>query len=596
MLDIVKLARTNKKYRKMIVEWCTGRKQHYLASDCFKILKSRAEMLHDACHMKNPVNEGNVWNSKIIVSLARQNYLMRRAITKKNFIQDPLFTLDAIGNTTAENAENMQQVLTMNNYHTKYRQTFLESVIDDASMIGCFCAFTAFQPVTEYGWKTVFNPYSPYGSYQREWGPLRTDRTVGSYRFHPLNYWQMPDVANSELSPIRGFMDEYSIAELIACTESYPDSYIKETVKKVIEKGKKDSQESDDFYSPESRGFDRDYLRVHVDRVWTQLPIKGNEEDQTTYMLEMVGDELIRIDINQNDYNVIPITTGTFRKRGEFWWGHSDDEDVIPDENVLTWLLNAKSDQAIKLLDSAIFYPKGVIDIADLNNRMSNQGYVGYDPTMVKDIKSLMYPWQPTDNSTYNTDYVMREVKELAQRKTSSPDFSRGYNQGGINNKTAAAVNAQTQLFDALEGDMLTVFGNSLSLETEKKVRLLQQNLDDEFNIKPDPREEARHMQRWEVLGDFGYRTSHALQKSNLSEFTRLTNILTALTNFKGSGLPEFQNVVLGPIIRKFLKHADIEDVDEVYNPRASMEMQPGYQPSAPAASQPAMIPEGAAV
>lgn len=574
--DIEKEVRSNIKTRKIVLEWCKARKAEYHKSRCYTLLKQRYETLRDAVLMRSPVHEQNYFNSKIIVSLARQNYLLRRAITKKNFRQDPLITLDPIGATTIQNAEDMQQVLALNFLHTEFRQKCFDQMVDSASWFGSSVVFSLFQQKIQYGWTTAWDP-TGMTQYPRVYAPISQQKNVWNHNVHILNYFQYPEISESESSKFRGFTDRMCLADLIRDVEEEPDMYIKEAIQKVIRDGKKAASIDSSYYADNamnSEEFER--MNMDVERIWTHLPIKGNEEDYMIYYVEIVGDEIIRINQNRLDRNICPLTTATFRRRREYWWGHSDTEDVLPEENYMTLLLTLKADQALKQLDQLFFYPQGLVSPDDINNRMSTQGYIPYDPTLIKDVRQVFYPWQSTDNSTYNTDFIMREIKELAQRKTPSPDFSRGYNQGGLNNKTATAALIMNENSDALESDMMETFGYDLTRVAKKNVILLQQYLGDEFQVRQDIYAAEQTLQKWMILGTFGYRVSHALQKSKVSEFTRFHNIITGIMNFIASGHPSWQNVNLDPLIRKYIKHADIDDVGDVYPPVSQMQMNMG--------------------
>lgn len=584
-----------KKLEKQIRDHVLNNKGAYYDHRCSESLRSRHDRLKSAIDMKSPATQENNFNSKLVFPYVRQQYLLSRAVKKKNFRNDPLFTLEPGETVELDNAKNMQEVLGKNMKATQFRNNFFDRSVDTDSRYGVWVGYSRFEHSMKQGWKTVLAPDGSLSPTERQWGVLSNEEKIMNHNIHPLNYFQDPMEIDSEKSNFRGIIDSITGDCIISDFKANPQNYIKENVVKIIRELEKtragEMQDEDKFVeqdSNESRNSKGDQrsagnysqLKADIVRIWSTLPIVGNEDDSTTYYLEIIGNTIVRFQVNPNDENICPITTGTSRKRLDFWWGNNTAEDSQPFENFITYLLNMKADQAFRLMDSMIFMPDDIdLNMSDINNRHQTGGIVRYGSKEGVDVRKLMVPWQPQDNSGGNVDYIVREAKEIMDRLNPAPDFNRGYNQGGSNNDTATAAVMQGEMGDTLQSDMLEVLGGSYLTLAKKNVVLLQQYLGDNFNIRPDIKEPMQSLTKASILGDFVYNMSSSLNKSRLSEFTTLHNLLTGIGNFKGTPDQTWQNVNTVPLVTKYLKAADIGDTEVVFNEQQVAQQQAQQAP-----------------
>src|SRR4030042_3181677 len=252
----------------------------------------------------------------------------------------------------------------------------------------------------------------------------------------------------------------------------------------------------------------------------------------------------------------------------------------MPHENFFSLFMNIKADSAIKQLQQYIFYPKNAIDTADINNRHVNNGWVGVDVKPGMTLNNMIAEYQGQDRSLQASDWMVREVKESAQKMSTRPDFLRSGNKGGMANNTATAASMLDQVGDYLEEDMLEIFSQGLGLNGRKDAILLIQNLGELIAIRPDPKAMQREIWKEEIIGQYAFTAESSLQKSTIGESIRLQNVLTGMINFMGTGLPVFQGINPIPIVKNWIKKLDVGDVDIIY-PDQNQMAQPGYQPSA---------------
>ena len=570
------------KYEKTITRHVCEWKETYYKSECYKKLTNRYDRLRASINMQFPTTYGrssnratNEFISKVAFPLVRERYLFRRAVIKRNYRPDPLITIVPTGNTPIENAINLQDVLNLNYKATRFRETAFEKLVDDVSRFGAGVCYGAFERSSRQIKRTQMTPFGPMQKTVPEARALCQNHAI-----HILNYFQNPHCNDPEYSDIRGFIDHISVAELKNLVVSHPDNYIRENLEKVIKEAKTSSLRDENYHYDDKEK--KDFSRSGIDlvRVWCKLPIEDNEDDDATYYLEMVGDIIIRFQDNPNDEDICNLTILKIRNNQNYWWGNTDPEDVMPHENFFSLFMNIKADSAIKQLERYIFYPKNAIDTADINNRHVNNGWVGVDVKPGMTLNNMIAEYQGQDRSLQASDWMVREVKESAQKMSTRPDFLRSGNKGGMANNTATAASMLDQVGDYLEEDMLEIFSHGLGLNGRKDAILLIQNLGELIAIRPDPKAMQREIWKEEIIGQYAFTAESSLQKSTIGESIRLQNVLTGMINFMGTGLPVFQGINPIPIVKNWIKKLDVGDVDIIY-PDQNQMAQPGYQPSA---------------
>lgn len=580
MIDLEKkILSGNKELEQKVTNYLLERRGTYESSKCKKHLKARYEKLRNSIDMnfgsagvRGAI--GNQWLSKLAFPLVREQYLLVRAMTKRNFRGSPLITVEPVNNTPMDNAVNMQDVLSLNLKSTMFRETAFDRIVDDVSRYGVGVCYSQFEHREKMFLKTVNTQLGP----QRMQVPSRR-KNCWNYRVHPLNYFQNDLVADPEQSDFRGYVENVPISSLIDDARRFPDNYLKKNLELIIKDAKADAFRDEYFYSDDKSA--RDFAKAGVDRLhfWAKIALDGNEDSDITYYCQIVGDKLIRIQSNWLDEDHCPLTVYTMRNRSEYWWGNAWCEDVIPHENFTFMVMNMKAELGLKQLERFIFYPKGWIDPADLAARHMNGGWVPVDLKNNLQMQNAISEFQPRDTSTGDIDWLFREVKESVQKMSPKPDFLRNGNKGGLANNTATAANLINDTIDQLESDCMETFAYALTLTGKKNVLQLQQFLGDQIRIRPNPKAAPKELWKSEILGDFWYTVLSSLHKNTVQEAIRVQNVLTQMINFKGTGDPTWQNVNMVPIARKWISMLDIGDVDDVMPQQQTAPMaMPGMQ------------------
>lgn len=597
---------SNKEKKKLreIYEYIIARKDSYFNSQCYTSLLRRRDKLQSSIDMQfhsgrlgrlNSQNGGrlglevkNQWQSKVSFPLVRERYMLRRAILRHNFRAQPLFNLEPIGGTTPENAQNMQDVLNLNFKHTKFRQRAFSYVTDSVAKFGNGITYSLFQENNDIVWKTTVDEL--FGR-QRVQVP-RNRKNVYNYDIDIRNYWTNENISHTEDSAYQGHIERVTISDLMSEFNANPEAYINDNIKRVIKEAKESSLRDPKYNDASSKDWESRIVDKTV--YWGRLNIRGNEDDRTIYYVEIVGEDVIRLQENPNDEGMVPYTIFAIEPRLDYWWSNVDSELVVPHENYMNMSLNMTADNVLRNMERYIFYDAGDIDIADLNERHKNGGWVPLH-LKGKTLQQAVYEFQGRDTNVGALDWMNREVKESAQKLSTNPDFLRSGNKGGVANNTATAAQILSNIGDVRESDPLEQFSFGLVNMAERNAILLQQHLGDKFNIRPEPRQAVRELTISDILGRFQYNAESSLSKNYASEAFRLQNSITALLNFINSGHPAFQGIDLTKPVKHWIKQLNLPgDVDDIV--KEQQQMMPGQVPSVqvPGAEFPSAVTEQA--
>lgn len=570
----IDLVKEFKKREKQITDLCVHARESYRTHNCYKSLKNRYIRLRDSNDMIFGSPKGNTgnWNSKLSFPIVKTRALIRKAIISQNFRGKPLITVEKAGNTSIQNARNVQDLVNHNLKATQFLDRAFQQIKNDAARWGAACCYSVFQNSVKEGWKTVKTDFGV----DRQFGVIDESQKVLNVPFHILNYIQEPEVSRHWNSRWNGHQERVNLPEFIAQVKQNPSVYIRENVEWVVKEAKKSAIEDVKYWQDISV----EITKQKMDKTCLYIilsEIEGNEDDLHHYYVEMIGDKIVRFQHNPNDFDLVPYSIFTYYPRDEYWWGNSDSEFVLPHENFTNFIMGAKGDNALRALQQYIFYSKGSIDPSDWNNRRVNGGLIGVDLKDGMSINNMLAFNQFQDTSINTVDSIMREVKANQQELNPRPQFTNpGSETSPLANTTATAANILEAQNDVLEADLLEAFASGLKEMAHNDIVILTQRLSDAFQISPDPQGDDRILKKYEIMGNFRYNVETSLTKNKASELQRLENFLTFVMNIRGTQDPAVMNIQLSPIIENILRQADIGDVDEIYPAQPA---QPAPQP-----------------
>jgi len=426
-------------------------------------------------------------------------------------------------------------------------------------------------------WKTVATPYGP----DRQKIPITDTKNALNKHIHILNYFQNPLISDPDDSDFRGHIEDTKVSALVAASKMSPDNYIKDNLASIIKSAKNGGIEDRDYFRDGESDDGKDFDAIGVKKtIWYgTINIPQNEGSDITYYAEIVGDKIIRFQDNPHDEDLVPYSTFTYYKRQEYWWGNADSEFVMPHENFLNMIMNMKGDNALRALERFIFYAKGSLNVADINARHKNGGWIGVELGANERLDHLLHEYQGQDTSLSSVDAIVREVKESIQKIGTKPDFLRSGTKGGLQNDTATAAMILDKQGNVLESAILERFGYGLKSVGRSNTIMLQQRLADAFAIRPDLREPERLLRKEDILGAYAYDIETSLDQNDESELLKYENFLTFLLNAQATQNPALTSVNLQPIVRTVIQKAAVGDIEKIYPEQIAQQM-PGSVPS----------------
>jgi hypothetical protein len=565
------------KFPKAVRNYVKDRKDTYFDSKPAKALKSRVKLIDDIIDMKFPQSESSI--AEIAMPVVRKRWRELNAFIRKYFENDPMITFTQIGDTPEENAMMRTQLVNRNFASTDFRKDCLRWIIDSASRYGSYVMFTQYVEKSgrSAGRKTTYNP-DGLNQYPREFQQQRKQNAV-TYPVHVLNYFCDIDKNCYSKGTYEGIQDNWRISTLYTLLKD--ENYIKENVEKIISQCKK-GHVDENYHGNEKDSELADYSRetVTVSRVFTNLNFAGNEDDPGEYFTEFIDGEIIRINESGLDDNERPISTATLINRTNTWWGNTDLEDVIPQQNVKNWLMQTEIESVAKQLDSFILAKRGSIDAADWNNRHQLGGLVYTDVENVP-LDKIMYQFQRRDFSLNNLDWVNREINQSVQESSPVVNLQNKYNQGGLNNSTLGAAQMAATIGEILQYDMMNNFSYGLLHTGKISANILEIMLDDRF-IMPIKKQSVI-LEKHQIMGEFSMLHESTLKINDVAEFTKKVNLLTQFLNWRGTGDPSFQGINVPKMVRDVIKAGNgwYSDVDDYYTDQPMQQ-----QPIGPAGQQ----------
>lgn len=570
--------RNPEKYKR-IVDYVNGRIDDYWHSKCYTSLTSRYDRLFRLIYMdressRNAYTGANEWLSKISVPLVREMYIVLRAAMKRSWNQDPLISLEPLGSTTYGNATNAQEVLNLNYKNTFYRERVLKEIYRSCASYGSAITFSQFEErINKSGKQTVFDNML---GYQRK--PV-DDITANcwNYAINIRNYFQNPNIAEFECTDYKGHEKRYFLTDLIAEVKRNPDAYIKEKLAKVIDEAKKQTLAASSKTNNSDRLLQESDISIDVYSWVGKIHIKGNEEDDTDYVLQITGDHIFKFAENQNDFNIDGYSIFNLDKYERYWWSNTPIENAVSYENIMSILMQTNIDSLMQGLERYIFYDAGSIDFADINTRHKNDGFV---PVRMKDLpmQNMIYDYQRKSNAGQGFKDLMAETKEAAQRVSVKADLSRQGLAGGPRNETLGAAQILVEQGQTQEFDIFDNMTYGFKQNANQNIVLMQMNLPLIFNSRDYQTKVERELELKDILGQYAYNVETSLTKNTTSEIQRLANVVTMLINWKGTGNAAFQNVdkVVSSIAKEIIRKNNLPNInaDEAFPDMQAMQQQ----------------------
>jgi hypothetical protein len=581
MLDLIN---SFSDYEKKISDYIRGCISNYRGSECYKLLDRRMNDLRMSADLKPASLRRNEYISHVVFPLVKEQSLINSAVCAANYRAQDIFNLTAGGNTPPENSFHAEMVLNLNMANSFFKMKALKPAIVNAALYGTSVMYTYWADDERPKMGTMYDPTT--GQYKRVMMPNQRKNSLNKM-VDLRDYFQAPECPEPEESPFQGHSRRAQISDLVKLLDN--EAYITENLGSIIEKAKdgimpKNNRSSNE--QPDSRKPGR--FEVEIDRFEGVLPIKGNEEDDTRYCAEMIGETIIRLSVDDYDDEISSYTVLNFQKRPEYWWGNSDCEYKLPHENFLNVMLSMTADNALKSMQQYVFYNGKSISMDDISNRDAMGGFISVDAKS-QPLQNLLFPYQPGAMNYNAVEYAVNAVNESSQKMGTRVDFSKQNNGGMINNKTATAAQIVAGQGDVLEADKLENFNFSVCDIGRKNLILLQQFLSELFYVRPKKTSEEQMLYKYMILGRFQYSVNSTLDKNKQNEMVRLQNLVTWLSNLLVNPQLQQAGYRLIPAVNDVIRRADLPSIDEIL-PDENMP-QPQLMP--PQGAAPGRPPQG---
>ena len=554
----------------------------YRQSNCYKLLDRRMNDLRMSADLKPASLRRNEYISHVVFPLVLEQYRVNSAILSSNYRAQEIFNLTATGSTPPENSMHAETVLNLNMANTFFKMKALKPAINNAALFGTSVMYTYWRQDQQPKIGTMYDQQT--GQYKRVTMPNRQANSQ-NVMIDLRDYFQDPDQPDADLSSYQGHTRKVMLSELTELMHN--EAYITDNLGGVIDKARNGilptgARTENERQDPKHRN----KFTVEIDRYEGVLPIKGNEMDSTRYCVEMIGQIIIRLSIDDYDDEISSYTVMNLCKRPEYWWGNSECEYKLPHENFLNVMLSMTADNALKSMQQYVFYNGGHLSMDDITNRDAMNGFIPVDAKNIP-LSQLVLPYQPGVANYNAVEYAVNAVNESASRMGTSIDFSRNNAGGTQNNKTATGAQIMAGQADMIANDRIENFDFAVCDIGRKNTILLQQFLSEIFYIRPKADQVEHPIAKYMMLGRFQYIVNSTVSKNKQNEMVRLQNLVTWLSNLLGNPQLAQAGYKLVPAINDVIRRADLPSIDEILpNENQQAMAGPGGVPSAQGAAQ----------
>jgi hypothetical protein len=548
-------------YEKQIVELLNFQFELYYDSECYQSLKTLCQNVRKSLDFR--FNDNSSFDIKVSIPFVKPVALVRRAILSQNFRQDYLYSLTPLMDGTFEQAKLMEEILNANLVSTNFRATTFSRIKDSLASYGTAVVYTCWQEKQSQALQTQ---YSQLG-FSRQPNVKRKANAYNQY-IHVLDYGQDPTIADSDKSSYQFHIDRKKIYEILADAKRNFNQYNPDAIEYLKKLAVAQSSELSDKHHTgaglvTSDMNPRSYMGfVDIVKMYTVLPIPGNEDDDTVYYVEfLTGGKILRFIRNPNDNDNQMFSILTYYKKEEFWWGNADCQFQLSHENLTGIIETLRINNAIQSMRDWIIGVEGVIDV----NEMQSHRFITANPRIDQKLRDSLIHYQPVDNSSRTTEEASAVIRENAQKFDPVPDFSRDPTKGGLNNKTATAANMIQASNNVKEADIMEEVAFGLIRMAQNNIEMLQQRLDMQFAFRSTQLGGMVQVPKEVILGQYTKQIQTSLTESKRVRIMDLWNTLTSYMNAASSGHPSFQQFnFVAPILKEIAKNLENINIDEV--------------------------------
>jgi hypothetical protein len=532
------------KYETAITNMAIGRKQQWFDSPQYRGLKSNCRQMD--MYIDNNAAPASTFISDITPQTIRRGYNEYCALFNKFLETDPLFSVKRQAGILPKQERAIMDLLTNNLEKTYYRERCLSWSIDHIVRYGT--AVTYSFAVTDYNANSLMTVKDGAyeGTYRQDY--QQGEKAVVSTPIHPLNVIFDPR-ANFMVEPdFIGFIGDICVSNISTLREN--PAYITKNIKDVFEQCKNGLPDKHwfDGISPDGNG-PRNYSKGHsnITYLWMRLPFEGNEDDPTRYVLELIGDKVIRIEENGLDGNTIPLAIKRILPRQYTWYGNSPLVDKICIQNLQYWLINTTVESTARLMDRIVLYRAGELDVTAINSRHQTGGLVPYAGQEL-DLSKLVHSPEMKNPAYRENDWLMQLTRREDNDSSAMPNFNP-QSEGGPTNKTLGGAQMMASIGEMKMARMVNDMCIGLKDVAKHQLVLLR-------NIMTGEKDN--------LLGNIQFSTKISNVFNYVREGIDSKNRLMDVINIKAAKLPQASVVKTGKFIEDFIRNSlKRENIDD---------------------------------
>lgn len=544
------------KFEGAITQLVTNRKKQWFDSPQSKGLQNNCKQMDQYIDNMSPAV--STFLSDITPQIIRRGYNEFSALFNKFLETDPLFSVRRNSKISEEQEHSIITVLTDNLEKTYFRERCLHWNIDSIVRYGTACTYSF--ATNNYNANSLMTIKGEDGydgeDFKQVYG--KGENAIISTPIHPLNII-MDSRANFMVSPdYMGFIGDIAVSNIAVLLDN--KSYITKNLKEVFEQCKQGLPD-DHWYGGPTKD-KKDFSRGHsnITYLWTRLPFEGNEDDPNWYVIERIGDKIIRIEDNVLDDNTIPLSIMRILPRQYTWYGNSPLVDKICIQNLMYWLLNTQVESTARMMDRLVFVRSGGLDIEAINSRHLTGGVVYYQGQ--ESLEKLVYAPEMPKTGFGECSELMSIMRREDQDSSAMPNFNPQA-EGGPTNKTLGGAQMMASIGEIKMTNLVNQMAIGLKDTAKHQIVLMR-------NISGDTIQttQGASIPKAHLLGPILFATKISNVFNYIREGIDSQNRLTQLINYLATKRPEFGAINFGTYlkdwVRNSLKRESIGDyVDE---------------------------------
>jgi hypothetical protein len=532
------------KYEDAITAMCKERIGASLEGKKHKALRNICTGMDSYIDNTNPAISSFV--SDIAPPTIRKAYWEFISLFSKFLETPPLFSVSGGGK---EKDAKRNALLSYNNDNTYFKERCLDWNIDHIVRYGTTATYSYL--VDDYNANSLItvNGYESESGYMQQSTP--GELAVVHMPIHPLNVIMDPRATYQTGPDWQGFISDICLSNISKLKDN--PAYIAKNLQKAFEAAKQGVQDSNWFCGEKSDVSDYSKGHTSISYLWTKLNFEGNEDDHNIYAIEIIQSNIIRIEQNNLDAGIVPLSVIKIMPKLYNWFGTSMLIDKICIQNAQYFLTNATIEATAKLNDRMTLYNAGTLDIPTINMRHRLGGMV---PVMDQSAKlsDLVHPVPMPNQSFRENDWLTQEMRRMDADTSAMPNFNPQTSGGpGGGGQTLGGQQMIASIGELKMGKIVSQMAGGLKDIAKNDMALFINGMDD---VEPINVSDDMQVSKSDIVGKAAYTCNISNVFNYQREGIDASNRLNMVINRLATKVPQFQAIKLTPLIEDEFRNA----------------------------------------